>query len=849
MKKLQTYQVYPNLPESLQFLENLSRNYWWAWTHDAVDLFRRIDRGLWKRADGNPIIFATLVPQKRLAQLAQDDSYLAHLARVREAFDKKVLAAKTSPDPAFGPGEVIAYLSMEFGIHESLPIYSGGLGILAGDHLKAASNMDLPLVGIGLLYRQGYFHQFLDPNGWQQEEYPDTDIFSLPLVRAKDPQGREVIVRVTGPDGPMDAVVWKVRVGRITLLLLDTYLASNPEPIRDVTARLYAGGSRVRLAQEVLLGIGGIRALDAVGLAAKVCHMNEGHAAFSGLERLAQIMERHNVDLKTAHEIVARSTIFTTHTPVAAGYDEFPPEMVRSVLEAFTGRLGVPAKDILAWGQPAGAPESHPMSMFILGLRMAQHCNGVSELHGKVARKMWSFVWPDRPEDEIPISHITNGIHVPTWMSPEMGMLFDRYIGPEWHMCSLKPEDVKKIDDIYDEELWRAHEMSRARLLRACRNRMLRQYVRRNAPAAMINDAETVLDQDTLTIGFARRFATYKRAGLLLLEPGRLEALLTDTKQPVQIIFAGKAHPQDDQGKQLIKQLIEFCRREKVRRRAVFLEDYDIQTARYLVQGCDVWLNTPRRPYEACGTSGMKAALNGVLNLSILDGWWAEGYNEEVGWAIGQGNESGDPAYLDAVESQALFNLLENDVIPKFYNRKNGDHPAEWVAMMKAAMRMVIGKFCSLRMVGDYDDRFYIPAAIAKTDLLEDDARLARELAKRHERLRQYWPQLKIDPPVRESSGPFRVGDSFTVATVACLGDLRPEEVSVDLYYGLSASIDSVVRSQTVPMSMAEELGDGRFRYRCTVPCQAAGRFAFTSRIVPAGDDWIRTTPGLITWA
>ena len=849
MKNLQTYQIYPNLPEPLKFLETLSRNYWWSWTHEAVDLFRRIDRGLWKQAQGNPITFATLVSKKRLAQVAQDTSYLAHLARVREDYEKKVLTAKAPSDPAFSPGEVIAYLSMEFGIHESLPIYAGGLGILAGDHLKAASNVDLPLVGVGLLYRQGYFHQFLDPNGWQQEEYPDTDIFSLPLVRATDPDGKEVAIQVTGPDGPMNAVVWKIQVGRITLFLLDTYLANNPEPIRDVTARLYASGDHVRLAQEVLLGIGGIKALEAVGLTVKVCHMNEGHAAFAGLERLAQTMVRYQVDLKTAHEIVARSTVFTTHTPVAAGHDEFRPEMVMSVLQAFTDRLGVSARDILAWGQPAGEPETSPMSMSILGLRMAQYCNGVSELHGKVARKMWSFVWPNRPVDEIPISHITNGIHVPTWMSPEMAMVCERYLGPEWYMGSLKPEDVKKIDDIYDEELWRAHEMSRARLLRACRARIVRQHTRRNAPASLIEDAETVLDQDVLTIGFARRFATYKRAGMLLLETQRLEALLTDEKRPVQIIFAGKAHPQDDQGKELIRQLIEFCRQDHIRRRVVFLEDYDIQTARYLVQGCDVWLNTPRRLYEACGTSGMKAALNGVLNLSILDGWWAEGYRETAGWAIGRGDEVGDPAYLDAVESQALFNLLENDVIPKFYDHKNGDHPADWVSMMKASMQLAMGKFCSLRMVGDYDDRFYIPAALAMTDMLEDGARQARELAERHERLRQHWPSLRIDPPSRETSGPFRVGASFEVSTVAYLGDLRPEEVAVELYYGQSAAIDAVVRSQTVSMSMVAERGHGQFLFRCTVQCQDSGRYAFTSRIVPAGDEWIQATPGLMTWA
>lgn len=489
------------------------------------------------------------------------------------------------------------------------------------------------------------------------------------------------------------------------------------------------------------------------------------------------------------------------------------------------------------------------MSMFILGLRMAQYCNGVSELHGQVARKMWSFVWPDVPEDEIPISHITNGIHVPTWMSPEMAMVCERYIGPEWYMSSRQSENVKKIDEIYNEELWRAHEMSRARLLRACRNRMVRQDTRRNAPAATIEAASAVLDQDILTIGFARRFATYKRAGLLLMEPERFEALLTDEKQPVQIIFAGKAHPRDDQGKELIRKLIEFCRQDRIRQRVVFLEDYDIQTARYLVQGCDVWLNTPRRPYEACGTSGMKAALNGSLNLSILDGWWAEGYHEAAGWAIGRGDESGDSTYLDAVESQALFNLLENDVIPKFYNRKNGDYPAQWVAMMKASMQLAMGSFCSLRMVGDYDDRFYIPAALSMDGLLEDGARQARELAERHERLRQHWPNLKIKHPVGETSGPFRVGDTFQVTSVAHLGDLRPEEVLVQVYFGRSASIDAVVRSRALPMTVVAEHGGGQYLYRCTVPCRDSGRYAFTARIVPAGDDWIRTTPGLITWA
>ncbi|MBI9085815.1 MAG: alpha-glucan family phosphorylase [Desulfobacterales bacterium] len=849
MKNLQTYQVYSKLPEPLVFLETLARNYWWSWKHDAVDLFRRIDRQLWKDAGGNPIVFSTLVPQQRLDELAKDESFLAHLAKVRQHFEARVIQREAPVDDAFGPKDTVAYLSMEFGIHETLPIFSGGLGILAGDHLKAASNMDLPLTGVGLLYRQGYFQQFLDHNGWQQEEYPDTDVYAIPMVRAVDASGSELVIRVPGPNGDIHATVWKVMVGRTPLYLLDTFVEKNAPEARAVTARLYSGGTKVRLAQEVLLGIGGVRALSAMGTNVKVCHMNEGHAAFSVLERLAQTMEQYGVGLDAAREIVPRTTIFTTHTPVAAGHDEFPPDMVMPILKDFSPRLGVSEKEILSWGQPAGAPESAPMSMFILGLRMAQFCNGVSELHGKVARRMWSFVWPNRAEESVPIGHITNGVHVSTWVSPEIAMLYERYIGPEWYMGSRKPEQIARIDEIYDEELWRAHEMGRARLLRACREQMVRQHGRRNAPKSMMEEAERVLDKNILTIGFARRFATYKRANLLLHDPDRLEAILTRESMPVQFIFAGKAHPQDNEGKALIQKIVEFARRAGLRRRIVFIENYDIRIARYLLNGTDVWLNTPRRPFEACGTSGMKAALNGVLNLSILDGWWAEGYNADCGWAIGKGEEGGDAAYIDAVEAHAFYNLLENDVISTYYDRSSADAPERWLRMMKASMKMAMTRFCSLRMAGEYTDRYYIPAARRMDALTAEGAREARDLSVQHLRLTTNWSAVKIEKPLRELAGPFRVGDRFHTTAQVHLGLLNPDEVEVHLFFGVMRGFDKVSSGECLMMEVKEDRGNGDFLYGVTMKCRDAGRYAFTAHIVPRGDEWIRNTPGMITWA
>ncbi|MEA3428712.1 MAG: alpha-glucan family phosphorylase [Thermodesulfobacteriota bacterium] len=849
MDHLQTFQVVPNIPEQLSFLDVLSRNLWWSWKQDAIELFRRIDPQLWEGSERNPIVFLTRVSQARLEELAKDEGFLAHQALVKERFEKRACAGANWSECLSGKQGIIAYFSMEFGIHESLPLFAGGLGILAGDHLKGSSNMALPLTGIGLLYRHGYFHQFLNQDGWQQEEYLEIDIYNLPLERARDHSGNEIHVSVTGPDGEIHAVVWIVRIGCIPLYLLDTNLAENSSKIRNITSRLYASDPEMRLAQEVLLGIGGMRALAAMGINPAICHMNEGHSAFSSLERLAQIMSKYKVDIKTALEIVPRTNVFTTHTPVVAGYDSFPADLVKPYLRPLQKRLGATEDEILSWGQPQGADPTEHFSMFVLGLRMSQHCNGVSRLHGKVARKMWSHIWPKRSEDEIPISYITNGVHLQSFLSNEHIMLFERYLGPDWFMSSRMPENIKRIDEIYDEELWRAHEMNRSRLITVCRQLMTKQCSRRNAPKSVMEEVGSVLDHDILTIGFARRFTAYKRANLLLNDPERFEAIINSTTYPVQLIFAGKAHPKDNEGKELIKRLFEFCQKPGMRHRIIFVEDYDMHIARCLVQGVDVWLNTPRRPFEACGTSGMKAAINGVLNVSILDGWWDEAYSESTGWRIGNGEEYADHEYQDSVESRALYNVLENNAIPCFYERKERRYPVRWVNMMKESIKMVLRNFCTIRMVNEYNERFYIPIEKRLRSLLKNDAEEARNLAVQRKRLSARWNSIRIESPVRDKGGPFQAGESFCVTANVCLGELQPDEVKVELYYGRLKSIEVFDTINIEPMTVREDRGDGKYLYACAITCNASGRYGFTARVTASGDDGIRFTPGLITWA
>jgi len=849
MDGIQTFQVLPCIPEQLNFLEELTSNMWWCWNLDAIELFRHINPKLWESSGKNPVAFLSLIEQETLNNLAKDESFLDNMAKVRENYISQVREPVDKTNRRAGTEkDVIAYFSMEFGIHESLPLSAGGLGILAGDHLKAASDLGLPLVGVGLFYRQGYFHQLLNYDGWQQEEYPETDLDKLAMHRVQDAAGNDLRISVAGPEGTIELAVWQIKVGRIPLYLLDTNIKENPPSFRAINSLLYPPEGKVRLAQEVILGIGGMRALNAMGMNPTVCHINEGHCSFLYLERLAQICSRHDVDWQTAVEINARTTVFTNHTPVLAGHHEFPADLVRPCLVPFEKKLGLTADELLKWGQINHSQEN-PFSMFVLGLHLTQHHNGVSRLHGAVARRMWSFVWPGVPEEEIPIGHITNGVHIPSWISIENSLLFERYLGRDWPLKTWNTELSKRIDDIYDEELWRAHEMNRTRLIRFCRKLLVRQYGRRNASKSVMKEAESVLDDNVLTIAFARRFAVYKRATLLLRDMDRFEAILKSKQYPVQFIFSGKAHPMDNEGKRLIQQIVRLAQNPAYRHKILFLEDYNIDIARHLVQGADVWLNTPRRALEACGTSGMKAAANGVLNVSILDGWWCEGYSPETGWAIGAGEELTDHDYQDAVESHALYNALENDIIPCFYDKDNGGFSSRWLTMMKASIRMALESFCAQKMVFNYDQTFYKPARKQYYDLTGNKAVHARQLKNYHERLREKWGAVFLEQPVRKESSPLRVGEPLVISLIARLGDLTPAEVEVEIFAGRLKTVASIADGKAQQMAVAEDLGNGVYRYECSLPWPVAGRFGFTARVTPKADKFIKYTPGLITWA
>jgi len=842
---MQIFQVLPDIPEIIISLEKISRNIWWCWQKDAVALFHRMAPILWDNVKENPISLLSQISQKELEILSKDKGFLAHLKRVEKCFYEM----QTRSCDNYKSNKIIAYFSMEFGIHESIPIFSGGLGILAGDHLKASSDLNMPIVGIGLLYREGYFRQYLDGDGLQQEEYPKSDLFNLPVKRATNKNGDEIKISIAGPDGLIHAILWELMIGAVPLYLLDTELPENTPQTRDITARLYGGEDSMRLAQEILLGIGGMIALHKLGIYPSVCHMNEGHSAFSSIERMAQIMSTYNIDIKTALEIIPRTSIFTTHTPVAAGHDEFPPDLVAPYLKPFEKRLGVTVDEMIKWGQLSNSNSEQPFSMFVLGLRMSMYCNGVSLLHGKVARRMWSHMWPERPDDEVPINHITNGIHITSWLSKENAGLFENYLGPDWCIPPHNPDLIKNIDNISDDEIWRSHELNRSNMVVFCRKQLKKQYKRRNAPKSVMDKLDILLNPYALTIVFARRFATYKRATLIESDTDRLEAILTSEKYPVQIIFSGKAHPKDNEGKDFIKQIFKGVNKPKVQDKIIFIEDYDINIARILVQGADVWLNTPRRPLEACGTSGMKAAINGTLNISTLDGWWCEGYSEKCGWSIGKGEEYADHNYQDAVESQALYNILENDVIPCFYERETSNVPIRWIKMMKESMKMSLLQYCSHRMVNEYDKKFYLSANKNFTDFLKDNAKLAQEMFQKRQRLIKHWKNITISTPEREKKGPFRVGKTLSIKTIVYLGDLKPDEVKVQVYYGLIKSLNTVEKSNIKEMTVSKNTEKGEYVYTCIITCQDSGRYGYTARVIPNGDDFIKAAPGLMTWA
>jgi starch phosphorylase len=870
MRPSHTFRVIPALPAKLDRLRDLALNLWWTWNHEAIELFRRLDRDLWESTGHNPVLILGTIRQERLEQVAEDDGFLSHIDRVWREFDRYLKnkgtwyqktyskAAEGSTGTKSGknpqvPGERIAYFSAEFGLTESLGIYAGGLGILAGDHLKSASDLGLPLVGVGLLYQQGYFRQYLNPDGWQQELYPNNDFYNLPLTLERELSGAPIIIEVEYPGRVVKAQVWCAPVGRVPLYLLDTNINGNRPEDRDITDQLYGGDDDMRIRQEILLGIGGIRALEVLDLRPTVCHMNEGHSAFLALEQMRLLMEEHSLSFAEAREAARAGNVFTTHTPVPAGIDWFHPDLVDRYFSNYYPRLGLSRHEFLGLGRVNPNDSNGYFCMAVLAMRLANRTNGVSQLHARVSREMWQEVWPQVPIDEVPIIGITNGIHPRSWISHDMADLYDRYLGPRW---IERPADLsiwERVMRIPDEELWRTHERRRERLVAFARRRLREQLEKRGSRPAEIRQAEEVLDPEALTIGFARRFATYKRATLLFRDIERLARIVGDKDRPVQIIFAGKAHPRDNPGKELIRQIIHHARRVEFRNRIVFIEDYDMVVARYLVQGVDVWLNTPRRPHEASGTSGMKATANGALNLSVLDGWWAEGYTPDTGWAIGWGEEYEDDQtdYQDQVEANAIYDLLEKEIVPLFYERGRDGLPRGWIAKMKAAMRDHAGVFNTNRMVRDYAEQCYVPSAVRSEQVMAEDLERARVLAAWKAKVRQQWGKLRVERIWADmaESQELKVGDQLQVQAQVHLGDLKPTDVAVELFYGPLDTEGLIVRARVLPMLIAQSKGMGTYIFAGAITCQTSGRHGYALRIVPQHEDLGNPFEmGLILW-
>lgn len=852
MQPLHTYTVVPKLPERLQPLKDLAHNLYFSWHHEVEDFFAQMDRELWEKSEHNPVRFLNHLPQGMLEELAEDEFFLDRLSTVAANFRKYMEKLGSAGFDSLGQGPVVAYFSAEYGIAQCLPVYSGGLGILAGDHLKSASDLNIPLVGVGLCYQRGFFRQYLTHDGWQQERYQVNDFEEMPLSPVLDANAEPLRVRIVMQGRPLFFRIWRADVGRIPLFLMDTNVAENTPDRREITAQLYGGDLEMRIMQEFLLGIGGVKALEAMGMSPRVIHMNEGHSAFAGLERIRALMHERGLSFEAAMELVAQSSVFTTHTPVPAGNDRFPVELMERYFQEYAADLGLSWKVFLALGRENTRDDSETFCMTVLALRLSRFNNGVSRLHGEVSRKMWARVWPQYPEKDVPITSVTNGIHFPSWVAPEMSMLYDRFLGQSWREDPDCERVGEKFGTIPDIELWRTHERLRERLVDFVRRRMQKQIISRGGRSWELEIAENVLDPEALTIGFARRFASYKRAYLLLKDDDRLKRLMSNPARPIQFIFAGKAHPRDNEGKKIIQELIALCQAKDTQAKMVFLEDYDIQVARHLVQGCDVWLNNPRRPLEACGTSGMKAMANGVLNLSTLDGWWDEAWmpDNSVGWAIGNAEKYDDLEYQDFVESQILYNILENDVIPLFYERGQSSFPRRWAQRMKQALKLLGPVFNGHRMVEEYARRAYLPSSESYVRLSADGHRPARELAEWRMKLLTSWGELGIRNIRSGSNGEMFVGEDLEVSAEILVRDLDIADIQVEIYTGPLDYTGSFSSRSTFIMHPEGQTEDGWHIYRGSAKPLSAGKFGFTVRILPCHP--LLRDPhslGLIFWA
>ena len=851
MRALRSFAVRVSLPQELGELTGIALNLRWSWNRRAADLWRWVDADAWDTSGHDPVRMLGLVSQERFEQLAEDGPFLSFLASVSEDLQSYLDEPRWYQSRQKNGPRAIAYFSPEFGVSEALPIYSGGLGVLAGDHLKAASDLGVPLVGVGLLYRQGYFRQHLNADGWQQERYPALDPHAMPLSLLPGDDGSPLKIEVDLAGARCVAQLWLARVGRVRLILMDCDVEENDAEERGVTDRLYAGGSEHRLRQEIVLGIGGVRALQAAGYEPDVFHSNEGHAGFLGLERIRQIVTSEGLGFHDALEGVRAGTIFTTHTPVPAGIDVYEHELMQRYFTSFAKECDITFEELMALGQGSSAggtksTEIGTFNMAVMGLRLGARANAVSKLHGVVSRAIFSDLWPGIPTEEGPITSITNGVHTATWLGPEISEVMDRRLSPGW--AETGGGRWSRIEEVPDAELWRARERARERLVYFVRERLRRQLLARGASDAEVSWTDEVFDPGILTIGFARRFAQYKRATLILSNKERLRSLLLSGDRPVQFVFAGKAHPQDDGGKEMIRELVHFSADPEVRGRFAFIEDYDVEVARVLCQGSDVWLNNPRRPLEASGTSGMKAALNGVLNCSVLDGWWDECYDGKNGWAVGTTDLFEDHEYHDRVDSSSLYDLLEREIAPRFYDRPEGPVPRRWVERMKASMSSLGSFVAADRMVRDYVEKLYVPAAQHGRSLMADGCARAKALAAWKEHVRAAWEDvsiLNVEGDVTAAD----VGDERSVSVTVRLGALTTGDVAVQLAHGRVGANGELVQPELIELKPSDS-ADGVCVYGGSFKTDEPGLYGYAARVIPSHEDL--TSPmdlGLIAWA
>ncbi|AZQ73646.1 glycosyltransferase family 1 protein [Streptomyces luteoverticillatus] len=845
MKAIRRFSVRPVLPEPLRPLSELARNLRWSWHPETRELFQSVDPEGWRAAGGDPLRLLGSVSADRLAALAEDRRFRRRLAAAADDLHDYATGRRWYQEQPPGLPAAVAYFSPEFGITAALPQYSGGLGILAGDHLKSASDLGVPLIGVGLLYRHGYFRQSLSREGWQQEHYPLLDPNELPLSLLREPDGTPARIALALPGGRcLRAHVWQAQVGRVPLLLLDSDVEDNGAGERDVTDRLYGGGSEHRLLQEMLLGIGGVRAVRAYCRITghpepEVFHTNEGHAGFLGLERIRELAEQ-GAEFDAALECVRAGAVFTTHTPVPAGIDRFEAALVARHFGDGGELPGIDVERVLALGRedyPGGEPGL--FNMAVMGLRLAQRANGVSTLHGKVSREMFAGLWPGFDPEEVPIASVTNGVHAPTWVAPEVFRLGARQIGAGRAEDALTVGGSQRWDtvaDIPDAAIWELRRTLREQLVEEVRERLRASWRERGAGTAELGWIDGVLDPDVLTIGFARRVPSYKRLTLMLRDRERLTELLLHPERPVQIVVAGKAHPADDGGKRLVQELVRFTDDPRVRHRIVFLPDYGMAMAQKLYPGCDVWLNNPLRPLEACGTSGMKAALNGCLNLSVLDGWWDEWYDPDFGWAIPTADGTAmDDDRRDDLEAAALYDLLAQRVAPRFYDRAAGGLPGRWIEMVRRTLATLGPKVLAGRMVREYVERLYAPAAEAHRSL---DPIAARELAAWKARVRAAWPAVAVDHVEAVSDGPLNgtaeLGSTVSLRVSVTLGELDPSDVEVQAVAGRVDSADRLSGAASFPLKATGATGlDGRRLYEGPLTLDRTGPFGYTVRILP----------------